>query len=154
MKYSHRTWFKMSDTLGYWRVSCGFLAHLDPPGLSWSCFCFHDLCPLPSIWHDNPDEELRFPLPALSVWHREVSSFHFFLSLHWAPRPHLSLPHFFISLSSFVVLHPMLGFQMHSLPLLILCYFPQSSCNASLSQSYFLAHHPSRWSIGMLNLAH
>lgn len=51
----------------------------------------------------------------------------------------------------FIVCCSPLHFQMRSLPVLIFCYFPQSSCTALLSHSFFLALHHSLSKIGMLN---
>lgn len=99
-----------------------FVAGPTSAAVSSHCFIF------PTLWH------FLFPL---------------FQSPYWTLGPYLGLPHFFIFLSSFVVLHPTPGFQMHSLPLLISCYFPQSSCKALLSHSSFPALHLSYWFIGM-----
>lgn len=78
-------------------------------------------------------------LPYLSVLSPSVSNtWHFLASLFLSPSLHhilisLSLHPFPFIFTAFVVLHPTLHFQMWSLPVLISCYFPQSSCSSSLS---------------------
>lgn len=66
------------------------------------------------------------------------NTWHFLASLFLSLSRHhilisLSLHPFPFIFTSFVVLHPTLHFQMWSLPVLISCYFPQSSCSSSIS---------------------
>lgn len=145
--------------LGCWPVSYVYLSLLVP--LS-QCVLYSFSWPLPSFfhylgqqWRITRNYCKRFPLYVLSIclsltrWHFLYPSFLFF-SQSIAPCILISPS---LHPFPFIVCFSPLRFRMRSLPVLISCYFPQSSCTASLSHSSFLALHPSLSKIGMLNFA-